>query len=316
MTTMTEPIQSVGTTSATRLPITAICMTRDEERNLEACLQSIAPYVNEILVVDSFSTDATEAIAKKYGARFVQHAWENYARQFQWALSQPMNNDWVLRIDADERWTPEGFSRVRELLKDGELNGIYVRMKIFFMGRWIRHGDFYPNIFLRLFRRSKMANIEQRWMDEHIQVDGKTIVTDIDVIEANFDRQESISLWTAKHNSYSTREAIDYLLAQHSERPESIGDVTGNKVERKRWLKENVYNALAPKFVRPMLYFLYRYIFKLGFLDGKEGFIFHMLQGFWYRFLVDVKIYQIEKRMREKKQDLATAVFEAYGVKL
>ena len=315
---MAEPTsQSAGIASSSRLPISAIVMTRDEERNLEACLQSIAGFVDEIFVVDSFSTDRTEQIARKYTPNFVQHGWENYARQFGWALSSlPLKNDWVLRIDADERWTTEGFAQVAELLKDDRLNGIYVRMRIFFMGRWIRHGDFYPNIFLRLFRRSKTSGIEQRWMDEHMKVEGKTVITDIDVMEMNFDRQENIALWTTKHNSYSTREAIDALLAKHSEQPESIGQVSGNQLERKRWLKENVYNALAPKFVRPMLYFLYRYIFRLGFLDGKEGFIFHLLQGFWYRFLVDVKTYQIEKRMRDKDQDLATAVFEAYGVKL
>lgn len=315
---MTESLsQSASNPVSRRLPISAIVMTRDEERNLDACLRSIAAFVDEIFVVDSFSTDQTEHIARNYTPNFVQHAWENYARQFGWALSSlPLKNDWVLRIDADERWTAAGFARVADLLEDPDLNGVYVRMKIFFMGRWIRHGDFYPNIFLRLFRRSKTPGIEQRWMDEHMKVEGKTVITDIDVMEMNFDRQENIVLWTTKHNGYSTREAIDSLLSKYSERPESIGQVSGNQLERKRWLKENVYNAVAPKFVRPMLYFLYRYIFRLGFLDGKEGFIFHLLQGFWYRFLVDVKIYQIEKRMKEKKQDLATAVYEAYGVKL
>jgi glycosyltransferase involved in cell wall biosynthesis len=277
-----------------KLPITAIILTFNEESNLPDCLVSIKDYVDEIIVVDSYSTDKTIDIASQYTDKIYKHTFHNQSQQFAWALNNTdISNEWILRIDADERWTEEGFSELKNIIENDLADGVYVRMKIYFMGRWMRHGGFYPNYFLRVFKKSK-GFIENRLVDEHIIVEGKTIISNIDVIESNYDRQKDISLWTQKHNDYATREAIEYMRTKSSD---ALANIFGNKTEQKRWFKWNVYYKL-PLFVRPFIYFTYRYFVKLGFLDGKEGLIFHFLQGCWYRFLVDAKIYEMKKNTR------------------
>ncbi len=298
----------------TKLPVTAIVMTYNEARNLRACLESIKDHIDDIVIVDSFSTDKTETIAREYTEKFYQNNFINQAKQFIWALGQTdIKHEWILRIDADERWTKEGFDELRKIIDEDSADGVYVKMKIFFMGRFIKHGAFYPNYFLRVYKRSKGA-MEDRWMDEHIKVDGVTVHSDIDVIESNYDRQENIALWTNKHNSYSTREAVEFLIAKHQiKKINTIANLFGNKTERKRWIKENIYFK-TPLFVRPFIYFFYRYILKFGFLDGKEGFIFHTLHAFWYRFLVDAKIYQIEHLAKKYNQTIQEVLIDHYGI--
>ncbi len=297
-----------------KLSVTAIIMTLNEQINLPDCLASIKDHVDDIIVVDSFSSDATLEIANKYTAKIYQNKFLNHSKQFIWALNNTeIKNEWILRLDADERWTPEGFAALRDIIENDRADGVYVKMKIFVMGRWIKHGGFYPNYFLRVYKRSK-GSMEDRWMDEHIRVDGRTVVSDIDVIEANYDRQKNLVLWTTKHNGYSTREAVEFLIAKHRlAEVDTVASLSGTKTERKRWLKENVYFKV-PLFVRPFLYFFYRYFLKLGFLDGIQGFIFHTLHAFWYRFLVDAKVYQIEKNARDEGTDIRTAIRTHYGL--
>lgn len=297
-----------------RLPVTAIVLTYNEEINLPACLDSVCNLVDEIVIIDSFSSDRTLEIARRYTSKIYQNPFINQAKQYIWAIEHAdIKNEWIIRLDADERWSPEGFAELRNLIENDKADGVYVKMQIFVMGRWIKHGGFYPNYFLRAYKRSK-GSMEDRWMDEHIRVDGRTIVSNIDVIEANYDRQKNLVLWTSKHNSYSTREAVEFLLAKHNiHQVDSVANLFGTKTERKRWLKENVYSRV-PLFVRPFPYFFYRYVLKLGFLDGKEGFIFHTLHAFWYRFLVDAKVYQIEKNARDEGTDIRTTIKNHYGL--
>lgn len=312
----TNPVEPDGARADTKLPITAIVMTLNEERNLEACLQSVVPFIEKVFVVDCGSTDGTRDIAARFGCTMIQHEWVNYGAQFQWALNTlPIATEWVLRLDADERWLPEGFRKLAAVMSDQAVSGIEVRMKIMFMGRWMRHGGLYPNNFLRVFRH-KRASIEQRWMDEHVRVDGRTVNTDIDVIEANYDRQQNLGLWTTKHNSYSTREAADALIATHRlGKVDSIANVKGGKTERKRWVKDRLYMRM-PLFARASLYFTYRYFIRLGFLDGVPGLVFHVLQGFWYRFLVDAKVYQVEREARRRGTTIAAIMRDTYGIDL
>ncbi|MEO0137825.1 MAG: glycosyltransferase family 2 protein [candidate division WOR-3 bacterium] len=293
-----------------KLPISVVILTYNEVKNIEECLKSVYGWVEEIFIVDSYSTDKTLDIARKYTDKIYQHPFENQARQFNWALNNlPIKKEWVMRLDADERWTVEGFHELEDIIKNDKADGVYVKMKIYFMGKWIRYGDFYPNYFLRVFKKSK-SNIEDRWMDEHIKVNGKTIISNIDVIESNYDRQKNIHLWVSKHNNYSTREAVEYLMQKYSiQKIDTVADIKGSKTEKKRWLKERIYNRL-PLFLRAFLYYIYRYVLKLGFLDGKEGLIFHFLQGFWYRFLVDAKIYEIEKRARVENRPVQEIIEE------
>mgnify|MGYP003988270005 CR=1 FL=1 len=297
-----------------KLPVTVIIMTYNEKRNLRACLESVKDYIDDIIIVDSFSTDNTEEIARKYSQKFYQNKFINQAKQFIWTVANTdIKNEWILRLDADERWTVEGFAELRQIIEEDKADGVYVKMKIFFMGRFIKHGAFYPNYFLRVYKKSKGA-MEDRWMDEHIKVDGRVVHSNIDVIESNYDRQVNISLWTDKHNGYSTREAVEFLIAKHNiHKIDTVAKLFGNKTERKRWLKENIYFKV-PLFLRPSMYFVYRYFFKFGFLDGKEGFIFHTLHEFWYRFLVDTKVYQIEQLSKKNNQTIQEVVKDHYGM--
>lgn len=301
---------------SSKLPVTAIVMTLNEKLNLEACLTSVSEFIDEIIIVDCFSTDNTREIAKKYTTKIYQNKWINYSQQYIWAINNTeIKNKWVLRLDADERWTKEGFEELRDIIEKDKADGVYVKMKIFFMGSWIKHGGFYPNYFLRVYKKSK-GKMEDRWMDEHINVAGSTVVSSIDVIESNYDRQKNISLWTDKHNKYSTREAIEFLIQKHKlKQLDTVAKFWGNKTERKRWFKEKAYFRM-PLFIRPFLYYIHRYVFKLGFLDGKEGFIFHYLHAFWYRFLVDVKVYQIERLAKEEKKTITEVIREHYNIEL
>jgi glycosyltransferase involved in cell wall biosynthesis len=278
-----------------RLPISVIILTYNEEANIEACLQSVCEWAGEIFVVDSGSTDATQAIAARYGTHIAYHKWKNHADQFNWALDNlPVQQPWMMRLDADETVTPELVAELRHTLPTvpADVNGFYVKRRIFFMGRWIRHGGLYPIWLLRIFRHGK-GYCENLWMDEHIVLsEGTTHNLQHDIIDEN---RKGMRFWTIKHEDYARREMLDLFgvaNAEHGDRMEAVW--YRGQTQRKRWIKNNLY-ARSPLFWRAFIYFFIRYIVLLGFLDGKEGLIFHFLQGCWYRFYIDVKIYEARK---------------------
>jgi glycosyltransferase involved in cell wall biosynthesis len=296
-------------------PLSIIILTYNEEIHLERLFKNIAEWADEIFVVDSFSTDKTLEIATKYGCKVFQHPFENQAQQFNWALDNlDIKNEWILRLDADEYLTEELKNEIAETLVNMgtsdvpnvninvrtldvqklEINGYYIKRRVYFMGRWIRHGGYYPTWLLRLFRKGK-ARSEHRAMDEHIVLlEGRVAKLKNDFID---DNKKGLSDWINKHNNYSSREAIE-RLKENSKYKMQNSKSLGEPVSRKRWFKENFYLRLPP-FCRAFLYFIYRYFFRLGFLDGKEGLIFHFLQGCWHQFLIDAKIYEAKKNVRE-----------------
>jgi len=296
--------------------LVAVVLTYNEKHHLPRCLESIRGVVDEVLVVDSFSSDGTEAIARKLGARTVQHRWVNYATQFNWALTQvESDTDWVLRIDADEVLTTELVSEIKECLFElGEdIDGVFVNRRMSFQGRMIRHGGVFPVQVLRLFRLGR-GQCENRWMDEHIKVAGSTVAFNGELIDDNLN---SLTWWTDKHNHYASREAVDLLNLEYGfmshDSVASLRD--GSQAGFKRWLKERVY-ARLPGGGRAALYFFYRYLFRLGFLDGQPGFAFHFLQGFWYRYLVDAKVAEVRRCILEERVDVAVAIERILGIKL
>jgi glycosyltransferase involved in cell wall biosynthesis len=256
-----------------KISLSVIILTYNEEIHIERLLKNIGGWADEIFIVDSFSTDKTLEIARKYGCKIFQHKFENQAQQFNWALDNiKIKNDWILRLDADEYLTSELKDEITEKLKNisSDINGYFIKRRVYFMGRWIKHGAYYPVWFLRLFKKGK-ARSEQRAMDEHIVLlEGKIKKLKNDFVD---DNKKNLEWWVAKHNNYSSREATDAISGDYGQG------------------KKKFYYRL-PLFYRAFLYFIYRYFFRFGFLDGKEGLIFHFLQGFWYRFLVDAKIYE------------------------
>lgn len=291
-----------------KLPISVVILTYNEELNIQNCLKNIANWASEIFVVDSYSTDKTLKIVRKYGAKIVQHPFENQAQQFNWALDNlDIKNEWILRLDADEYLTEELKQEISELLtgenicvnprinprESASINGFYIKRRVYFMGRWIKHGGYYPTWILRLFRKGK-ARSEEREMDEHIiLLEGKAEKLKNDFIDEN---KKSLEWWTEKHNQFSSREVKEILKKRKDFQLKA--SLVSDPVARKRWTKEKIYLHL-PLLWRAFLYFIYRYFFRLGFLDGKEGLIFHFLQGFWYRFLVDAKLYEYKKKLEK-----------------
>lgn len=277
--------------------ISVIILTWNEELNLPKCLKSIAHLADEIFIVDSYSTDKTLEIAKQYNAHTTQREFKNQADQFNWALDNlKIKNEWILRLDADEVITPELEKEILQTMPNvaDDISGFYIKRKVYFMGRWIRHGAYYPTWILRLFRKGR-ARSENREMDEHIVLlNGKSANLENDFIDENL---QPLSWWIDRYNKYSTREANAVLTAAEDGVSENLH---GSQTERKRWLKNNLYYKL-PKFWRALLYFKYRYFIRLGFLDGIPGLIFHFLQGFWYRFLVDAKLFEAKKRAQKKQ---------------
>lgn len=275
--------------------LTVLILAQNEEKNIVRSICSVIKIAKRILVVDSGSTDRTIELAKQNGAEVVLHSpFVNYATQFNWGLDHTnIDTNWILRLDADEQVTPELAKEIESALEEhsqDDVNGFEVRCRIIFMGRWIRHGGTYPLIIPRLFRRG-FGRVEMRKMDEHTLIQGKVMRFQNDLIHYDF---KGLHEWIDKHNKYSVRECQDYFERKETHEEQMKGNLTGNQRQRKRFLKNGVYYNL-PLFLRAHLYFIYRYYIRLGFLDGKEGKIFCFLQAYWYRFLVDAKIYENEK---------------------
>jgi len=279
-----------------------IILTFNEEDNIRRCLDSINDFTEDIIIVDSFSTDATLKICEKYGCRVFQHAFTNQAVQFNWALDNvPWERPWTLRLDADEVLPDKLKQELRELTATcgPEVTGIYLNRRMYFMNRWLRHGGMYPHHILRAFRKGA-GRYEEKTEEHFVLASGRAIYAKNDFLEDN--RQNTLKYWLKKHDDLSDGEIRDTLLETRNPGLDLKEDLFGNKVERTRWLKTRVY-AESPLFLRAFFYFLYRYFLRLGFLDGVPGLIFHVLQAFWYRFYIDARIYETRMNWQSTSRD-------------
>lgn len=300
------------------LDLSVIILTYNEELHIRRCLENVKSIAKAIYIVDSYSTDKTLEIAKEYDQVVVlQHKWENnYAKQFNWGLENaPVTTEWVLRLDADEYLLPELIAEMEEKLPamDEGVTGVIFKRRHIFMDRWMKRG-IYPVKLLRLFRYGK-GMCEQRLMDEHIQLlEGKAVEFEYDFADHNLN---NLSWFCHKHVDYAIREAVDLLDMEY--------DLTGAaKEDEHRHLTEQAIHKRAmkhryvkqPLFVRSFLYFCYRYFLKGACLDGKIGFIWTFFQGWWYRTLVDAKIFEIKKICGSDKTKMKDYISTYYKIQL
>jgi len=277
--------------------IAVVILAYNEAIHLPRAFDHIRSFAREIFVIDSFSTDNTVELARTAGAHVLQNPFLYQAQQFQWAIENaPITSDWVMRLDADEiieaDLAEEIVTKLPTLSPD--VTGVNLNRKTIFQGKFIRYGGRYPLTLLRIWRRGK-ARIENRWMDEHIYLtEGRAITFKGGF--ADYDLNDLTS-FTTKHNGYASREALDVLnrrLHLFDPQVELTRESTARQARIKRFMKQSIYNRL-PFEVSTICYFLFRYVIQMGFLDGRKGFTYHVLQGFWYRFLVGAKLRELER---------------------
>ena len=275
--------------------IAAIILTKDEEIHIERCIRSAQKVCREVWVIDSYSTDRTCQIAEELGAHVVQHPFENQAKQFNWAIDNlDIQTEWIWRIDADEyiedTLVQLAQSGMPTQTAEGEpINGIYVNRKIIFMGRPLLHGGWYPAPQIKIIRRG-FGRSEDKLMDEHLIVtSGATISWDGDQTDWNL---KPLDWWWEKHRGYALREAkmqcMEWSNPEKKVDTEVNGQLFGTNAEFKRWMK-NLYSH-CPRYLRAVVYFVSRYFFMLGFLDGYPGWYWHTRQGLFYRWMIDREI--------------------------
>ncbi|MHA6604789.1 glycosyltransferase family 2 protein [Photobacterium damselae] len=297
------------------MTISAVILTFNEEKHIRRCIESLIPLVDKICILDSHSNDRTLDIASEYDfVEIKKNKFLNYATQFNKALDIfDIKSDWVMRIDADEYIDSESSSFLRDNIStlSNDINGIYLNRYMTFLGRLMVHGGMDSYWMLRIWRNG-YGRCEQRWMDEHILLSsGNTVKAAGKLVDDNLN---TLSWWSHKHVDYSTREAIDILLKEKDSSQQLKADFFGSKSEKIRFLK-NSYNKL-PLFIRPFFYFIYRYFIKMGFRDGKEGFLWCIFQGFWYRMMVDAKVFEIKKFAKLENKSISVVIKEKYGYEI
>ena len=271
--------------------ITVVILTYNEEVNLPHALDNVKEFAKDVVLLDSYSTDNTLEIAESYGVRVYTRKFDDFSRQRKYALEViSYTTEWIFVLDADEFLTEQLKEEIKKTIGTTHLDAFYIKRRFYWMGKWIRRG-YYPTWLLRLGRTGSIT-CDERPINEHLVCkNGNVGKLKEDFVDFN---RKSLADWISKHNHYSDREASQLLSQDESK---EVYKLWGSQYERKRWLRVKVWNKLPP-LIRPFLYFSYRYIFRLGFLDGKEAFMYHFLHAFLYRILIDLKY--LEKKWLNK----------------
>lgn len=299
-----------------KLDLSVIILTYNEEIHIRRCLENVCEIAKKVYVVDCFSTDRTTQIAEELGVEVIKHKWPgNQAKQFNWALSNiPISTEWILRLDADEYLTQELIDELYHVIPtlNKNISALVFPLGRAFMGKILKHGIVNGVSMIRMFRRGK-AQYENRSMDEHLQItDGETYTCKNKFVDDNL---MPLSHFIVKHNNYAMREAILLIEAEYSlQKEDDTHSEYAKEVQEKR--KQKAKYGKMPLFWRAFGYFVYRYIIKLGFLDGKEGFLWDFLQGWWYRTLVDAKIFEVKKACGNDRKKILLYLKEVYNISL
>lgn len=300
------------------LDLTVVVLTYNEELHIRRCLENVAPIAKRVVIVDSFSTDKTLEIAREFpNVDILQNKWENnHAKQFNWGLDHAnITTKWVLRLDADEYLTKELVEELEAKLPGlpEDVSGIVLKRRHIFLDKWMKRG-IYPVKLMRIFRNGK-GRCENRLMDEHIQLsEGRAVEFEHDFCDHNLN---NLSWFCHKHVNYAIREAVDLLDIEFdltgSAATDDSKNISAQAIAKRR--KKHAY-ARKPLFWRSTAYFLYRYILKGAFLEGKEGFLFSFIQGWWYRTLVDAKVLEIKRKTGGDRERIKALLAEEYGIRV
>jgi glycosyltransferase involved in cell wall biosynthesis len=285
--------------------ISIVLLTFNSEASLEATLTAACTLSQDVYAVDSFSTDATVSVLRKYGVNVVQRPFENYSAQRNWAIQHlPTKHGWQLHLDADEILSSELIEEIQcEMQGQGQPDGYFIPRKIRFLRRDLNHGGYYPIYHMRLFRCGH-ARVEDKIYDQHFVLSGRGKRLKFPFID---DHRMSLSEWTVRHNRWSDFEAEELQGREVIKRDPQLrglvqSSMFGNVLERKRAQKSSYLRL--PSLFRPFALFCYRYIFRLGFLDGTPGLIYCALQAFWFRFLIDAKCYEIGRFENRREEGM------------
>ena len=278
--------------------ITTIIMTKNEEKNIEKCIEYAWQVSNRIIVIDSYSNDNTVELSRKSGAEVIQNHFVNHGTQWNFAVEKAnITTEWIMRLDADEELTPKAAEELKKICEKNEatsINGILFRFKVMFMGKYLMHGGTYPIRRMSCYRTGHAKMDTRNMQDQLILEDGKYIELKEDLNHNDF---KDITYWISKHNWYATGAASDYLENLNEKEPFEKYDWNSRL---NRFLKAELYYKFPVK-LRSKLNFIYRYYFRLGFLDGIEGYYYAFFQAYWYRVLVDAKIQEIKNENKSIK---------------
>jgi glycosyltransferase involved in cell wall biosynthesis len=271
--------------------ISVLLLTYNENKHIERCVNNALTFSDDIVIVDSFSTDGClDLIKDKPNISIFTHAFINHGKQINWSLDNlNFKNEWLMVMDSDEFVTDELREEMLRRIPIENFDGYYFKRRIYFMNKWIRFGGMYPHYIMRLFKKG-FGRYEER-EEDHLIFKGNSSVFENFYLEDN--RNNNLPSFTRKHLNTGENEMREFLGIEKVDEEAIIPTLFGSKPQRNRWLKMHIYDKF-PLFVRPFAYFFYRYFLKLGFLDGRRGFIFHTLQAFWYRFYVDARIYEMK----------------------
>lgn len=269
--------------------ISALILTYNEKLNLSRCLDSLK-WCDDIVVLDSYSTDSTQAIAESYGARFYQRVFDNYAQQRNYGLKDiKYKNDWVLMLDADEEATPELIDEILTAVSECEdgVGMMRMRRKDYFLGRWIKYSSSYPLWFGRVMRPERVW--VEREINEEYHTDAKIMHLQHHINHYPFNK--GFSAWIEKHNRYSSMEAELKFNQQGGSEVNWPGFFSSDPLVRRKSLKALIYSLPG----RPVIIFLGLYVFKGGFLEGAAGFVYCTLKMF-YEFMISCKLRELKRR--------------------
>lgn len=277
------------------VPLSVLVTTYHQEVNVARCLDSVVGWASDVRVLDSFSTDRTLEIVRRYGVSVDQRSFDDFATNKNWALDHlPWTHEWILILDADEIIPKVLKEEVEGVLREGGRgrDGFYLNRRVYFLGKWLRHCGWYPSWNLRIFRRA-LGRYENRKVHEHLLLKGTPGYLKNDLIH---DDQRGLSEWIARHNRFSSLEAEERLAClAGAKRTGFEAAFRGNPLERKRFLKERIFLYLPAK---PLVWFFYLYVFRFGFLDGRAGWTFCILHAI-QEYQTDLKLGEL---LRKKKR--------------